>query len=35
MSPDPSAPVPLLIGVISMFVVILLIDVFKKDKNKS
>lgn len=35
MSPDPSAPVPLLICVISMFVVILLIDVFKKDKNKS
>ena len=32
---DVSAPVPLLICVISMFVVILLIDVFKKDKNKS
>ena len=35
MSPDPSAPVPLLIGVISIFVIILLIDVFKESKNKS
>lgn len=35
MSSDPSAPLPLLIGVISIFVIILLIDVFKESKNKS
>ena len=32
---DPSAPLPLLIGVISVFVLIVLKDEFKKDKNKS
>jgi hypothetical protein len=32
---DPSAPLPLLIGVISIFSIILLIDEFKKGKNKS
>jgi hypothetical protein len=32
---DPSTPMPVLIGVISIFVIILLRDEFKKDKNKS
>jgi hypothetical protein len=35
ITPDPSAPLPLLIGVICVFVLIVLIDEFKKDKNKS
>jgi len=35
ITPDPSAPLPLLIGVICVFVLIILIDEFKKDKNKS
>jgi hypothetical protein len=32
---DPSAPLPLLIGVICVFTIIVLVDEFKKDKNKS
>lgn len=35
ITPDPSAPLPLLIGVICVFVLIVLVDEFKKDKNKS
>ena len=35
ITPDPSAPLPLLIGVICVFVLIILIDEFKKTKNKS
>lgn len=35
ITPDPSAPLPLLIGVICVFVLIVLLDEFKKDKNKS
>jgi hypothetical protein len=35
ITPDPSAPLPLLIGVICVFVLIILIDEFKKDKDKS
>jgi hypothetical protein len=34
VTPDPSAPLPLLIGVICLFVIILIRDEFKKDKNK-
>jgi hypothetical protein len=35
ITPDPAAPLPLLIGVICVFVLIILIDEFKKTKNKS
>jgi hypothetical protein len=35
VTPDPSAPLPLLIGVICLFVIIVLRDEFKKDKDKS
>jgi hypothetical protein len=35
ISPDPSAPFPLLLGIVSVFVIIILIDVFKKSKNKT
>ena len=35
ITPDPSAPLPLLIGIICVFVLIILIDEFKKTKNKS
>jgi hypothetical protein len=34
ITPDPSAPLPLLIGVVCLFVIILIRDEFKKDKNK-
>jgi hypothetical protein len=34
VTPDPSAPLPLLIGVVCLFVIILIRDEFKKDKNK-
>jgi hypothetical protein len=34
ITPDPSAPLPVLIGVICIFVIIVLKDEFKKDKNK-
>jgi hypothetical protein len=34
VTPDPSAPIPILIGVICLFVIIILKDEFKKDKNK-
>jgi len=34
VTPNPSAPLPLLIGVICLFVIIVLIDEFKKYKNK-
>ena len=32
---DPSAPLPLLVGIICVFALILIKDEFKKDKNKS
>ena len=32
---DPSAPLPLLIGIICVFALIMIKDEFKKDKNKS
>jgi hypothetical protein len=35
VTPDPSAPLPLLIGIICVFVLIMIKDEFKKDKNKS
>jgi hypothetical protein len=35
VTPDPSVPIPVLIGIICVFVIILLRDEFKKDKNKS
>jgi hypothetical protein len=35
ITPDPSAPLPLLIGVICVFVLIVLIDEFKKTKDKN
>jgi hypothetical protein len=34
-TPDPSAPLPLLIGIICVFALIMIKDEFKKDKNKS
>jgi hypothetical protein len=34
ITPDPSAPLPLLIGIICMFALIIIKDEFKKDKNK-
>lgn len=33
ITPDPSAPLPLLIGIICMFALIIIKDEFKKDKN--
>lgn len=35
VTPDPSAPLPLLIGVICVFVIIILIDEIKRGKNKN
>ena len=35
ITPDPSAPIPVLIGVIGIFAIIVIIDEFKKDKNNS
>jgi hypothetical protein len=35
VTPDPSAPLPLLIGVICVFMLIVIKDEFKKGKNKS
>jgi hypothetical protein len=35
VTPDPSATLPLLIGIICVFVLIMIKDEFKKDKNKS
>ena len=35
ITPDPSAPIPVLIVVIGIFAIIVIIDEFKKDKNKS
>ena len=35
ITPDPSAPLPLLIGIICVFMLIVIKDEFKKDKNKS
>jgi hypothetical protein len=35
VTPDPSAPMPILFGIIAVFAIILLKDEFKKDKNKS
>jgi hypothetical protein len=35
VTPDPSAPTPLLFGIIGLFAIIVIRDVFKKDKNKS
>ena len=35
ITPDPSAPLPLLIGVICVFVLIILVDEFKKTKDKN
>jgi hypothetical protein len=32
---DPSAPLPLLVGIICVFALIMIKDEFKKDKNKS
>jgi hypothetical protein len=32
---DPSAPLPLLIGIICVFALIIIKDEFNKDKNKS
>jgi len=32
--PDPSVPLPVLIGVICFFALIVIKDEFKKDKNK-
>jgi hypothetical protein len=34
VTPDPSVPIPILIGIICLFVIIILKDEFKKDKNK-
>lgn len=34
VTPDPSVPIPILFGVISIFVIIVIKDEFKKDKNK-
>jgi hypothetical protein len=34
VTPDPSVPLPILIGVISIFIIIVLKDEFKKNKNK-
>jgi hypothetical protein len=31
---DPSAPLPLLIGIVCVFALIVIKDEFKKDKNK-
>ena len=33
VTPDPSAPLPLLIGVICLFAIIVIRDELKKDKN--
>lgn len=35
MTPDPSVPIPVLFGIICIFVIVVLKDEFKKDKNKS
>ena len=35
VTPDPSVPMPVLFGIICLFVIIVLKDEFKKDKNKS
>ena len=35
ITPDPSVPLPVLFGIICIFVIVLLNDEFKKDKNKS
>jgi hypothetical protein len=35
VTPDPSAPLPLLIGVICLFVIIVIRDEIKRGKNKS
>jgi hypothetical protein len=35
VTPDPSAPTPVLFGVICLFAIVLLKDEFKKGKNKS
>ena len=34
VSPDPSVPVPILFGIICIFVIVVLIDEFKKNKDK-
>jgi hypothetical protein len=34
ITPDPSAPLPLLIGIVCVFALIIIKDVFKKSKNK-
>jgi hypothetical protein len=34
VAPDPSVPVPILFGIICIFVIVVLIDEFKKNKNK-
>jgi hypothetical protein len=34
VTPDPSAPLPLLIGIVCLFVLIMIKDEFKKTKNK-
>lgn len=35
VTPDPSAPIPVLFGIICIFVIVVLKDEFKKGKNKS
>jgi hypothetical protein len=35
VTPDPSVPVPILFGIICVFVIIILIDEIKRFKNKS
>ena len=34
VTPDPSAPLPLLIGIVCLFALIMIKDEFKKTKNK-
>ena len=35
VTPDPSVPISVLIGIICIFAIIVLKDEFKKDKNKN
>lgn len=35
VTPDPFAPIPLFIGIVFIFVIIILKDEFKRNKNKS
>jgi hypothetical protein len=35
ITPDPSAPIPVLFGIVFIFVIIIIRDEFKRNKNKS